>query len=518
MYNPNNYPFIKNFVNYEDLLHSFSQIKNNIPKIEKINKINGIYWNNKTDLLEKECLEKLYLIVMDDDIYEKVNYITDYFIEESRIKCKFKNYESPESYYNKNKNKIINQLKSKNLNITPFNLNNYMYENYYFCTTFFINICALVYTLTSSNTILDFSSGWGDRLIAACGLNKKYIGIDPNGSNQYAYNQIIKTFNCNAKVYRSGAEYLPIKYLNNEKIDLIFTSPPYFDYEIYNSVAQSNNTFSTSEDWISYFLFLVLNKYLPILEFNGHLGLYIQDLPKKLTVAEPIYFFLNDYFPEMHLEYILLKKSFPLYIYKKTNNVSSKNTKLLAKYYPELDSKVKKMIKYKLAENLEMTSEFVDNILYDKKNTFLKKFYLKLLINNNEKIINIIASPKDLELIHELKLVAEHLNKKLIIYVPDIFEFFINDSVVVKIPKDQNIYKYMSNKIKTHFKYSSFKNIKILEEILHETLGYFYIDNTGSYKIEHTYSSDLMKSALQNIFANSNLSEKKNNYNYIKFM
>lgn len=516
-YNTNNYPFMKYYTKIDSILNAFSNIKNAIPAIEKYNNYSDIYWVTKTNIIQTEAKTKLYRILQSDDIYEKINFITDYFVEDSRIKCQFKNYEPPEIFYKKNKEKIIKELENKKIKITPQNLNNYLYENHHYCTTFFIDICAMVYTLTDSKIILDFSSGWGDRLIAACGLNKKYIGIDPNGNNHGAYKNIIQTLNCNAKVYRSGAEYLPLSLVKNEKIDLIFTSPPYFDYEIYNSVAQSNNTFSTSEDWTVYFLFLVLNKYIPILETNGHLGLYIQDLPKKLTVVEPIYMFLNDYFPEFELKYILLKKAFPLYIYQKTTKLIKKN-KLLEKYYPKLDTKVKNMIRCKLVERLEMTSRFQNNTIYDEKNTILSKFYIKLLIDNTCDIIKIIASPEDTELITELKNVTNNLNKKLEIYIPSIFNNKIDNAIIVNIPENEkNPYMYIANKVGNHFKYSSNNNLGVLEELIHEVLGYYNIDHLGTYTLEHSYSSNLMKNAIKNVLSNSKLVYTNKDTKYLKF-
>ena len=78
------------------------------------------------------------------------------------------------------------------------------------------------------NNILDFSSGWGGRMVGALSLDKNYIGIDPNIDLRKSYNDILETlkpFN-KSKVemnfnYGEEVDYSKLDY------DFVFTSPPY---------------------------------------------------------------------------------------------------------------------------------------------------------------------------------------------------------------------------------------------------------------------------------------------------
>ena len=149
--------------------------------------------------------------------------------------------------------------------------------------------------------ILDFSAGWGDRLFAACIGDKKYIGLDPNTNNTHIYDSIIKNHGKPdmQKVIATGAEYISIHDLKMhmtalgiKQFDLIFTSPPYFDYEIYADTTQSISNYSASsatgfDKWLTYFLLNVIMRYVPVLRDNGYIGIYIQDADKN-NYLEPI--------------------------------------------------------------------------------------------------------------------------------------------------------------------------------------------------------------------------------------
>lgn len=97
--------------------------------------------------------------------------------------------------------------------------------------------------------VYDFSAGFGGRLLGAYAAKKnlKYYGTEPNTKT---YNNLLK-FNdklkFNATIYNKCSEDLII----DEKMDLIFSSPPYFDHEIYcNESTQSCSKFPSYNDWL----------------------------------------------------------------------------------------------------------------------------------------------------------------------------------------------------------------------------------------------------------------------------
>jgi hypothetical protein len=83
--------------------------------------------------------------------------------------------------------------------------------------------------------ILDFSSGWGGRCLAAMSLGIPYIGVDANVSLKKSYQAMIRDFEPDAKV---SMIFQPSETVDFSKYnyDLIFTSPPYFMIEKYENM------------------------------------------------------------------------------------------------------------------------------------------------------------------------------------------------------------------------------------------------------------------------------------------
>ena len=204
------------------------------------------------------------LITYNNDDYKNINILTDYFNEEERIKVKVKrSLISPYQYYQLNKtiiNKKFNKTKYPIFKERIYNMREYIYNNCKEATLFKITsgystikyLCKDLHLNIKNLNILDPSSGWGDRLIIFLSLNvKSYIGYDPNINLQKGYNEIIKTLGnknqqLNYKINCLGFEYCQDK----ELYDIIFTSPPYYDYEEYtNDETQSYIKYNTLKEW-----------------------------------------------------------------------------------------------------------------------------------------------------------------------------------------------------------------------------------------------------------------------------
>ena len=79
----------------------------------------------------------------------------------------------------------------------------------------------------------------------------------------------------------------------SKKVDLIFTSPPYFNTEKYDydNPKQSHNRYKTVDEWLEKFLFQCLSKFSENLIDEGHIVLNIADrldgeenlIPKIIT-------------------------------------------------------------------------------------------------------------------------------------------------------------------------------------------------------------------------------------------
>jgi predicted small integral membrane protein len=83
--------------------------------------------------------------------------------------------------------------------------------------------------------ILDFSAGWGGRMLAAMSMGIPYIGIDANKKLEASYRNMIKTYEpyADVRIIFKPSETVDVSQF---KYDLVFTSPPYFMIEEYEKM------------------------------------------------------------------------------------------------------------------------------------------------------------------------------------------------------------------------------------------------------------------------------------------
>ena len=97
---------------------------------------------------------------------------------------------------------------------------------------------ACMYKKYKATRVLDFTAGWGARMVAAMALDIDYIGIDSNTNLREGYNRIIKLLKpytkSNVKMYFKKAEKVDFSKIG--KYDYVFTSPPYEYLEAYENM------------------------------------------------------------------------------------------------------------------------------------------------------------------------------------------------------------------------------------------------------------------------------------------
>ena len=136
--------------------------------------------------------------------------------------------------------------------------------------------------------VWDMSTGWGGRLIGALSTSniKKYIGTEPSTETFNGLKQIQKDFSYidkEVELHKLGSEVFRPK----EKVDLCFTSPPYFDTEKYSDEpTQSYIKYPTQDEWIDGFLYLTIENCYESLKKNGYLLLNIANTSKGKTIEE----------------------------------------------------------------------------------------------------------------------------------------------------------------------------------------------------------------------------------------
>ncbi len=139
--------------------------------------------------------------------------------------------------------------------------------------------------------------GWGCRLVGACASDvPSYIGIDINPSLKEPYEKmvdvlkriIIKTkgkknpnIPLKTNITLLFQDALTVDYSKLD-YDCVFTSPPYFNLEIYEGT-----TSKTEEAWISEFYVPIFTKTYKYLKSGGH---FILNIPAKLyeSVCVPL--------------------------------------------------------------------------------------------------------------------------------------------------------------------------------------------------------------------------------------
>ena len=180
-------------------------------------------------------------------------------------------------------------LKMKKINMHSFH--SAIALRRYWASQFRPAMAKSIYEKFNAVDVLDFSSGWGDRLCGfySCQNTRSYIGIDPNKAvyDQY-FKQVdlYKTImpNKTTTFYNAPAEEV---ILDPEIVDTVFTSPPYFCAETYTQDdTQSWVRYKERNDWLKGFMFPTLNNVWRALKPGGHLIVNISDVHRKGKVQQ----------------------------------------------------------------------------------------------------------------------------------------------------------------------------------------------------------------------------------------
>ena len=286
----------------------------------------------ETMFLYKGCY---YYITYQGSDYEKVQILSDFFNDNCRSACAFGNNITPIEYYNKNKQYLINSIKKSGKQVTDYNMREEIYNKMPMeCSIHNPGIIKFFIEKYKAKRVLDLSAGWGDRLLGAMAAGVDlYQGIDPNPCLHPGYQNIIKTLlkyspNPDGKyiLIEDGSEKVKI---TEKDFDLVYTSPPYFDYEKYTiDSKQSHLTFNTQDTWLTNFLQVSIMKAINALRYGGHMVLYLAQERGK-TYMEKFLKWMNSindmyYMGAIHYADNKLRCPHPIFIYYKTYKIPSK--------------------------------------------------------------------------------------------------------------------------------------------------------------------------------------------------
>jgi len=144
-----------------------------------------------------------------------------------------------------------------------------------------INELLDTYTKPGDN-YYDFSCGWGVRLLSSMTHNINYFGTDPNTALVEKLNDLSNDY----KVTTGEKVVTDIRPIGSEifipewenKMDFIFSSPPYFAFEIYKSENQSYKEGMSYKDWLDTWMSPTFKNIKMYLKDNGTFAINIKDI------------------------------------------------------------------------------------------------------------------------------------------------------------------------------------------------------------------------------------------------
>lgn len=138
-------------------------------------------------------------------------------------------------------------------------------------------IAMSIYDKYKPNSVLDFTMGWGGRLVGAAALDvPNYIGIDINKNLEQPYREMEKTLKelgTKTNIQLLFQDALDVDYSRLD-YDMVFTSPPYYNTELYSGINQM-----TEEEWNDKFYIPIFTKTWKYLKVGGH---YILNVSKSV--------------------------------------------------------------------------------------------------------------------------------------------------------------------------------------------------------------------------------------------
>jgi hypothetical protein len=209
---------------------------------------------------------------------------SNYFFQSVRLQTNYRGKGSYDKWIEVNTVERLQSLalaysKKKSIDeLKPHDLQSVLHLRVGTINQFKPRVAACLYNLFKPSSIIDFSSGWGDRCVAALAKGINYIGIDTNLSLQTPYDKMIDFYK---QFLASASSHVPdvqIHFQPSEtfdfsavKYDMVFTSPPYFDLESYEHMPK----YEGYEHWVQTFLLPVVTNSWTNLQPNGWMCLNI---------------------------------------------------------------------------------------------------------------------------------------------------------------------------------------------------------------------------------------------------
>tara|TARA_R110000787_G_scaffold195393_1_gene306884 strand:+ start:304 stop:1197 length:894 start_codon:yes stop_codon:yes gene_type:complete len=243
-------------ITYNDILNCKNltdvQISNEYNKLQNLN-----YEENSRSF----CGNKIIYNYVFENMLNTRRNVKNYLI----LKEIFENQELKEKWINQ----TIKMNRRKKLDyIEPVDI----YECYRRCkgsvNTFKAGSVKYLINKFNASKMLDFTAGWGGRLLGARSMNIDYIGIDTNTNLKPSYDKMINKFG-GKMIWDSclNVDFSKLDY------DFVLTSPPYINLEQYENMEQ----FENNESFYINFLIPMIEKSLKYIKNNGSVCINISN-------------------------------------------------------------------------------------------------------------------------------------------------------------------------------------------------------------------------------------------------
>ena len=361
------FPYHVNFTKSTEEL--FNNLKNYVPQVKVVSKYHLYsYYPQHKLYLPPSFRGENVIITSNHEDYLNVNVISDHFIEDVRLKAihfdQQKTYDdqcSPLQIWESDHHikDVLWECLTHPI-ITYQVLREALYHNAVECNLFRPTWAkSLIEIVVGKDkpdlSWLDISAGWGDRLLTAMALNINYTGYDPNNKLKRGHDRMIEMFGDKNK---HQVHYQPFETsdVGQEIYDIVLTSPPFFDVEIYDahSPTQSINRYPTFVEWMTRFLFVSLIKAWQALKVGGYLILNVGD-SKTVHITEPMLLFIEKELEGSSFEGVIGTDGHsghprPTWVWKKLAPFDEKRTlwkpyvqRSMKIMYPELATEIHKI-------------------------------------------------------------------------------------------------------------------------------------------------------------------------------
>lgn len=235
--------------------------------------------------------DEIFTITINFDKEKNFITLSDFFTQEARMKARFLDNPSPCDTFQERRFEINAKLGGDSHLYSD--VYEWIWKHSKMCSTFPITMIKAILDYYKPKRVFDPSAGWGDRMLAciACGIS--YTGVDPNRDLIRGYQGMISLLDADPTKY--GLVSLPIEEYNlSSPVDMIITSPPFFDMEHYSeSSTQSERRYPSYEEWKSGFLYPLLKRCYLYLEVGGHFIIYVNNI-KKYSILDDTYFYMEN--------------------------------------------------------------------------------------------------------------------------------------------------------------------------------------------------------------------------------